>query len=100
MRLKSFGFAVRIVKLFQYLQLNWKDYVLSKQVLRSRTAIGALVHEADFGQSKPDFVNKLSIALKEGNETLYWLALLRQTDYITNEMHQSLESNCRELIAI
>ena len=73
---KSYAFALRIVKLYKYLCTH-KEYVLSKQVLRSGTAVGALVSEAEFGQSKADFISKLSIALKEANETLYWLSLLK-----------------------
>jgi four helix bundle protein len=68
---KSYAFAVRIVKLVQHLQENRKEFVLSKQLLKSGTAIGALVREAEFGQSKPDFIHKMTIALKEGNETEY-----------------------------
>ena len=70
---KSYAFAIRIVKLSQFLQTEKKEYVLSKQNLRSGTAIGALVREAEFGQSKADFISKLSISLKEANETEYWL---------------------------
>ncbi len=71
---KSYQFAIRVVKLSQYLQRDKNEYVLSKQVLRSGTAIGALIREAEFGQSKADFVNKMSISLKEANETEYWLS--------------------------
>jgi len=78
---KSYAFALRIVKLYRYLSVH-KEYVLSKQVLRSGTAVGALVSESEFGQSKADFISKLSIALKEANETLYWLSLLKDSEYI------------------
>ena len=77
---KSYAFALRIVKLYKYLSVH-KEYVLSKQVLRSGTAVGALVSESEFGQSKADFVSKLSIALKEANETVYWLSLLKDAGY-------------------
>jgi len=97
---KSYAFAIRIVKLSQYLQTDKKEFVLSKQVLRSGTAISALIREAEFGQSKPDFVNKLSVALKEANETEYWLCLLKDTDYIKQELFESLQLECKELIAI
>ena len=70
--------------------LSKKEYVMSKQVLRSGTAIGALVREAEFGQSKADFVNKLSIALKEANETDYWLSLLKDSEYLTEEMYNNI----------
>lgn len=80
LRQKSYDFAIRIVKLCRYLTNEQKEFVLSKQVLRSGTSIGAMVREAEFGQSKADFINKLSIALKEANETEYWLSLLLDTD--------------------
>ena len=76
---KSFAFALRMVRLAKYLQDEKKEFVLSKQVLRSGTAIGALVREAEHAQSKPDFISKMSIALKEANETDYWIDLLYQT---------------------
>ncbi|NLD22928.1 MAG: four helix bundle protein [Bacteroidales bacterium] len=97
---KSYGFAIRVVKLTQYLQTDYKEYVLSRQVLKSGTSIGALVKEAEFAQSKLDFINKLSIALKEANETSYWLSLLYETDYIDEKLFDSLQSDCKELIAI
>ena len=93
-------FAVRVVKLSQHLQSVKKEFVLSKQVLRSGTAIGALIHEADFGQTKPDFIHKLSIALKESNETQYWLALHKETNYITEKMYESLITDCKAVTAI
>ena len=98
LRSKSYAFAVRIVRLSQFLTTEQREFVLSKQVLRSGTAIGALVHEAEFGQSKPDFRSKMSIALKEANETHYWLTLLRETDYINDKMSKSVSNDCVELI--
>lgn len=74
--------------------------MLSKQVLRSGTAIGALVREADFGQSKKDFINKLSVSLKEADETDYWLMLLRDSHYLSDEMYQSIEPEIKELIKL
>ena len=100
LRDKSYDFAIRIVKLSQYLQQDKKEFVLSKQVLRSGTAIGALVREAEFGQSKADFVSKMNIALKEANETDYWLCLLRDTDFISVSQFESLNPDCSELIAM
>jgi four helix bundle protein len=100
LRDKSYAFAVRIIRLSQFLQNEKKEYVLSKQVLKSGTAIGALVREAEFGQSKADFINKMSIALKEANETEYWQCLLKDTDYINESQFESLNSNCLELIAM
>jgi four helix bundle protein len=97
---KSYQFAIRIVKLSQYLQHDRKEFVLSKQILRSGTAVGALIREAEFGQSKPDFTNKMSIALKEANETEYWLSLLNDTDFISENQFVNLQSDCKELIAM
>lgn len=97
---KSYAFAIKTVKLSQFLQSEKKKFVLSKQVLRSGTAIGALVREAEFGQSKADFVNKLSIALKEANETEYWLCLLKDTNYIDEKIFERMQSNGKELIAM
>ena len=78
---KSYTFAIRIVRLNKYLTSQKKEYILSKQILRSGTSIGALVSESKFAQSSPDFINKLSISLKEANETHYWIKLLKDTDY-------------------
>ncbi|CAM1361524.1 four helix bundle protein [Tenacibaculum sp. FZY0031] len=97
---KSYEFALEIVKLSQYLVADKKEYVLSKQLLRSGTAIGALIREAEFGQSKKDFIHKMSIALKEANETLYWLDLLKDTKYIVEDTYSSLHSICKELVAM
>ncbi len=97
---KSYRFAIRIVKLSQFLQQDKKEFVLSKQILRSGTAVGALIREAEFGQSKPDFTNKMSIALKEANETEYWLSLLNDTDFISENQFVNLQSDCKELIAM
>lgn len=97
---KSYAFAIEIVRLSQKLQRDDKEYVLSKQVLRSGTAVGALISEAEFGQSKPDFIHKLTIALKEANETSYWLNLLKDTGYINETQFKSLAEPCIELIRI
>jgi four helix bundle protein len=100
LRAKSYAFAIRVVKLSQSLQSDRKEFVLSKQVLRSGTAIGALLCEAEFGQSRADFVNKVSIALKESNETEYWLSILRDTGYLEEELYMSLAFDCKQLIAM
>ena len=100
LRDKSYDFAIKIVKLSQFLMSEKKEFVLSKQVLRSGTAIGSLVREAEFGQSKADFINKMSIALKEANETDYWISILKDSDYINNEQYNMLHSKCAELIAM
>ncbi len=97
---KSFTFAVRIVKLSQYLQSEKREYVLSKQILRSGTAIGALVREAEHAESKADFIHKMSIALKEANETMYWLDLLHQSDYLAGNLYRSLLEDNTELLKI
>ena len=97
---KSYAFAIGIVKLARQLQLDHKEYVLSSQVLRSGTAVGALVREAEFGESKADFRSKMSIALKEANETEYWLALLKDTDMMSTESFSELHPMCLELIAM
>ena len=97
---KSYVFAIRVVKLSQFLREERKEFVLSKQILRSGTAIGALVREAEFGQSKADFRSKMSIALKEANETDYWLNLLKDTNYLNEKMFQSFSEDCLELIRI
>ena len=79
LRDKSYDFALKIIKLSQFLVSEKKEYILSKQLLRSGTAIGSLIREAEFAQSKADFIHKMSISLKEGNETLYWLELLKDS---------------------
>ena len=100
LKIKSYSFAIRIVKLTQFLQGEFKEYVLSRQVLKSGTSIGALVKEAEFAQSKLDFINKLSIALKEANETSYWLSLLNDTNYLEEKLYDSLQADCKELISL
>lgn len=97
---KSFDFAVRIVNLNKYLVEKKREYTLSKQVLKSGTAIGALVREAQYAQSNADFISKMSIALKEASETEYWLLLLHKTRYISDTDFQSLKNNIDELLAL
>ncbi|MBR2207549.1 MAG: four helix bundle protein [Synergistaceae bacterium] len=94
---KSKNFAVRIVRLYQFLTDNKKEYVLSKQILRSGTSIGANITEAKSGFSKKDFLSKMYIAFKECSETLYWLDLLVATDYLTKEQYDSLSYDANEL---
>lgn len=100
LRDKSYAFAIKIVKLSQALVSERKEYVLSRQILRSGTAIGALIRESEFAASKPDFINKLTVSLKEANETEYWLMLLQDTDYLNNNEFLQLQSECKELIAM
>lgn len=95
---KSLAFAIRAVKLYKHLSEQKKEFVLSKQLLRSGTAVGALVREAEHAQSKADFLHKMNIALKEANETLYWLVLLKETDYISDEEFQSIYTDAEELV--
>ena len=97
---KSLDFAVRIVKLCKYLGQEHKEFILSKQLLRAGTSIGANVAEAQRGQSKADFVAKMSIALKEANETDYWLKLLYRTDYLTENQYVSISRDINELISL
>ena len=94
---KSFIFAIQIVKLYKYLYYSKKEYVLSKQLLRAGTSIGANVAEAEQAQSKADFISKISIALKEATETDYWIRLLNATDYLSNYEIKTILANCNEL---
>ena len=97
---KSFDFAVRIVNLYKHLCEEKREFILSKQLLRSGTSIGANVAEAQKAQTKPDFNAKMNIALKEANETQYWLKLLYKTEYLTNKEFKSMETDIDEIIAI
>ncbi len=97
---KSFLFAVRVVKLYQFLCSEKREFIISKQVLRSGTSIGANVREALQGQSKKDFLSKISISLKEANETAYWIELLHATNYIDDQQKDSIYTDCNELISI
>lgn len=94
---KSKRFAVRVVRLYQHLTEQKREFVLSKQLLRSGTSIGANVREAGRGQSKKDFVSKMNIALKEAAESEYWLELLYETEYLTKAEFESIASDCGEL---
>ena len=94
---KSYDFAVRIVKMCRHLIKEHHEFVLSKQVLRSGKAIGAMVAEADYGQSLPDFISKLSIAAKEASETFYWLRLLKDTETLSTDSFTSLSSQLDEI---
>lgn len=100
LKTKSYEFAIRIVKLSQFLVTEHREFVLCKQILRSGTAVGALIREAEYGQSKADFRHKMAIALKEASETDYWLNLLKDTNYLTEKLFQSLSSDCIELIKL
>lgn len=97
---KSYAFALGIIGLYKTLSSEKKEYVLSKQILRSGTSIGANVHEAVASESKKDFIHKLGIAVKEARETSYWLNLLKDSEYITQQEFDKLNKSCNELIKI
>ena len=97
---KSYLFAIRIVNLNKFLIEEKQEYILSKQILRSGTSIGALVREGEQAESKADFIHKLAISLKEANETDYWLNILKDTNYIDKKMFDSVDKDCLELVAI
>lgn len=97
---KSFAFAIRIVRLYQFLVDTKKEFVLSKQLLRSGTSVGAMVREAEHAETKPDFVHKMAVSQKEINETLYWLELLAETNYLTKEQFESINADAEELIKL
>ena len=97
---KSYKFALRIVKLNRYLIQNHQENVIGKQILRSGTAIGALTREAEFAESKKDFIHKLSIALKEANETEYWLSLLKNSDYLDAKLYNNIQPEITELLKL
>jgi four helix bundle protein len=97
---KSFAFAIRIVELFKYLQAEKKEFVLSKQILRSGTSIGANIEESIGGASEKDFLHKLTISYKEARETIYWLKLLNATQYISDKEFEYLHSDAEEICKI
>jgi four helix bundle protein len=92
-RNKSFDFAVRIVKLYQYLNNDKKEFILAKQLLRSGTSVGAMIREAEHAENKNDFIHKFAIAQKEANETVYWLELLKATDYLNEKEFQNISND-------
>lgn len=98
--IKSTNFAIRIIRLYQFVSKHHNEYVISKQVLRSGTSIGANIREAAMGISRPDFIAKLHISLKEANETEYWLELLFKTEYLTPEQYNSINDECKEVKAL
>ena len=97
---KSFSFAVRMVNLYKFLKKQHSEYIISQQLIRSGTSIGAIVREAEHAESMKDFVHKLSIGLKEANESKYWLELLVATEFITKKMFDSLNKDCEELLKL
>ena len=97
---RSYAFALRIVKAYKFLCHEKGEHILSKQLLRSGTAIGALMREAKFAQSRADFVNKASVALKEANETLYWIELLHDSGYMDDNAYSSIHDEAHEITSI
>jgi four helix bundle protein len=97
---KSKAFALRIIKLYKYMREQKKEYVLSKQILRSGTSIGANINEAECAQSKADFYAKMYIAYKEASETKYWLELIYESEYISRKSYDSIYADCKELLRL
>ena len=97
---KSFAFALRIVRLYQFLCEQKREFVISKQLLRSGTAVGALVREAEQAESKADFIHKMAIALKEANESEYWLDLLHQSAYLDDKHYHSIADDIKSLLKL
>ena len=97
---KSFGFAIRVVNLYKYLVDKKHEFVMSKQFLRSGTAIGALVREAQNAESKADFIHKLAIAQKECDETMYWIELMKETNYLNKKEFEEIYNDAQELLKI
>ncbi|CAA9201386.1 four helix bundle protein [Flavobacterium collinsii] len=97
---KSFDFAIRIVKLYQYLSVEKKEFVLSKQLLRSGTSIGAIIREAEHAESKNDFIHKFAIAQKEANEAVYWLELLKATNYLNEKEFATINNDAISILKL
>ena len=99
-KIKSFAFALRVVRLYQFLCNEKKEYILSKQLLRSGTSVGAMVREAEHAETKADFKHKMGIAQKEINETIYWLELLNETEYMTKDQFENINNEAIEIIKL
>ena len=97
---KSKIFAVRVVKLYRHLLEKKNEYIMSKQLMRSGTAIGALISESEYAETKKDFIHKMAVAQKEANETIYWLDLLKDTDYLTQEEFESINNDATEMLKL
>jgi len=97
---KTFAFSIRVINAFKFLKFKKQKYILSKQLLRSGTSIGANIEEAIGAQSKPDFLSKLSVSYKEARETVYWIRLLQATDYLSQQMVESLKKDAEEICRI
>ena len=98
LKTKSFRFAIRIINLYKYLCESKKEFVLSKQILKSGTSVGANIREAEHSESKADFVHKMAVAQKEINETIYWLELMKETEYISKQEFESINIDAVEII--
>jgi len=98
LKTKSYSFSVDIIKIYQHLAKERQEFIISKQLVRSGTSIWAMIREAEFGQSKADFINKMSVALKEANESLYRLDLLRDTEYIDQSQYKLLHDTWEEIL--
>jgi four helix bundle protein len=97
---KSFDFALRVIRLYRYLNDEKREYILAKQLLRSGTSIGANIREALHAQSKKDFISKMNIALKEANESLYWLELLGASEILEKNQSESIWNDCNEIVSL
>ena len=97
---KSVNFSIRLIQFYKFLNEEKREFILSKQLLRSGTAIGALIREAEHAQSKADFLNKMNVALKEANETDYWILLLYKGDFISEKEYESIKEDATELIKL
>ncbi|HEY6063224.1 MAG TPA: four helix bundle protein [Chitinophagaceae bacterium] len=95
---KSFNFAVRVINLYKYLKKRHGEYIVSQQILKAGTSVGALIREAEFAESRKDFMHKLYIGLKEANESIYWLELLFATNFINKKMFESMHKDASELL--
>jgi len=97
---KSFDFAIRIVNLSKLIAQREKEFIISKQLIRSGTSIGALIREAEHAESRADFIHKLSISLKEANETEYWIDILFKTNYISIQEYESIQADIKEILKL
>jgi four helix bundle protein len=97
---KSFEFSIRIVRLYQYLQNEKREFILSKQLMRSGTSVGAMIREAEHSESTADFIHKMAIAQKEINETIYWLELLNATEYLNKQQFENVNADAVEIIKL
>ncbi len=100
LKTKTFNFSIRVVNCYKFLIQEKKEFVLSKQLLRSGTSVGAMIRESEHSESKPDFIHKMAIAQKEINESIYWLELLHATDFLSTELFNNLNNDAIEIIKL